>query len=76
MTNHQLVGAYHLIIASERIKGPELARPITIKNNVWHVGIVVVCQGVTIGENTSIGSGSIVTKDIPGNFLQPEIFVK
>ena len=76
MTNHQLVGAYHPIFASERIKGPELARPITIKNNVWLVGSVVVCQRVTIGENTLIGAGSIVTKDIPGNFLQPEIFVK
>jgi len=65
--NVSLYTAYHPIIASERIKGPELASPITIKDNVWLGGNVVVCQGITIGENTTIGAGSVVTKDIPAN---------
>lgn len=65
--NVSLYAAYHPIIASERIKGPELASPITIKDNVWLAGNVIVCQGVTIGENTTIGAGSVVTKDIPAN---------
>ena len=65
--NVQLYTATHPLQASERIKGPELAYPITIGNNVWLGGGVIVCPGVTIGDNTTIGSGSVVTKDIPAN---------
>ena len=45
----------------------ESPAPITIDANVWLGGSVVVCPGVTIGENTTIGAGSVVTKDIPAN---------
>lgn len=65
--NVQLYAAYHPVIAAERIKGPELAAPITIGDNVWLGGGVIVCPGVTIGDNTTIGAGSVVTKDIPAN---------
>jgi maltose O-acetyltransferase len=67
--NVQLYTAYHPVIASERIKGPEFAAPITIGNNVWLGGGVIVCPGVTIGDNTTIGAGSVVTKDIPANVV-------
>jgi maltose O-acetyltransferase len=67
--NVQLYTAYHPIIASERIKGPEYAAPITIGNNVWLGGGVIVCPGVTIGDNTTIGAGSVVTKNIPANVV-------
>ncbi len=43
--------------------------PVTIGNNVWLGAHVVVLPGVTIGENTVIGAGSIVTKDIPANVV-------
>lgn len=43
----------------------EAARPITIEDNVWLGGGVIVCPGVRIGENSVIGAGSVVTKDIP-----------
>ncbi len=67
--NVQLYTASHPVLASERIKGPELAAPITIGNNVWLGGGVIVCPGVTIGDNTTIGAGSVVTKDIPSNVV-------
>lgn len=67
--NVQIYTAHHPVIASERIKGPELASPITIKNNVWLGGGAIVCPGVTIGENTTIGAGSLVTRSIPPNML-------
>ncbi len=67
--NVQLYTAYHPIIAAERIKGPEYAAPITIGNHVWLGGGVIVCPGVTIGDNTTIGAGSVVTKDIPANVV-------
>lgn len=65
--NVQIYTAYHPLLAEERIKGPELALPITIGDNVWLGGGVIICQNVNIGDNTTIGAGSIVTRDIPSN---------
>ena len=63
----QIYTAYHPLVAEERIKGPELASPITIGDNVWIGGGAIICPGVTIGNNTTIGAGSVVTKDMPDN---------
>lgn len=43
------------------------AQPITIKDNVWIGGNVCILGGVTIGNNTIIGAGSVVDHDIPDN---------
>ena len=67
--NVQIYAAHHPVIAAERIKGPELASPITIGNNVWIGGSAIICAGVTIGENTTIGAGSVVVKNIPANVV-------
>ncbi len=61
--------AGHPLSAAERNKGLEYCRPITVGNNVWIGGNVVVLPGVTIGDNCVIGAGSIVTKDIPAGSL-------
>ncbi|HKO79545.1 MAG TPA: DapH/DapD/GlmU-related protein [Chitinophagaceae bacterium] len=63
----QVYAATHPVIAAERIKGPELAAPIVVGNNVWVGGGSILCSGITIGENTTIGAGSVVVKDIPAN---------
>lgn len=63
----QIYTAYHPLAAEERIKGPELASPITIGDNVWIGGGAIICPGVTIGNNTTIGAGSVVTKNVPDN---------
>ena len=47
----------------------ESAAPITLEDNVWLGGSVVVCPGVTIGENSIIGAGAVVTRDIPANSI-------
>lgn len=39
--------------------------PVVIERNVWLGDNVVVLLGVTIGESSIIGAGSVVTKDIP-----------
>lgn len=67
--NVQLYAATHPVIAAERIKGPELAHPIIIEDNVWIGGSSIICAGVTIGANTTIGAGSVVVKDIPANVV-------
>ena len=67
--NVQLYAAYHPVVASERVKGPEFAAPIFVGDNVWIGGSSIICAGVTIGENTTIGAGSVVTRDIPANVV-------
>lgn len=61
--------AGHPLEASERNKGLEYARPITVGDNVWFGANVSVLPGVTIGDNCVIGAGSVVNKDIPANSL-------
>ena len=52
-----------------RIEGYEISHPVVIKDNVWIGGNVSIIGGVTIGENTIIGAGSVVTHDIPANVI-------
>ncbi|MBF6339032.1 sugar O-acetyltransferase [Nocardia abscessus] len=62
----QLLTALHPMDDHElRRKRWETAAPITIGDNVWLGGGVIVCPGVTIGANTVVGAGSVVTKDLP-----------
>lgn len=50
-------------------KAPISSKPITIKNNVWIAGRSAVLKGVTIGENSIVGFGSVVRDDIPPNSI-------
>ena len=61
--------AGHPIDVKERNEGIEYARPITVGNNVWIGGNVVILPGVEIGDNVTIGAGSVVTKNIPSNVI-------
>lgn len=66
------IGLYpvnHSTDAQERINGGCYGKLIHIGKNVWLGGDVKVLAGVTIGDNTIIGTGSIVTKDIPSNVI-------
>jgi len=65
--NVQIYTATHPLNAKERSSGTEYAKPITIGNDVWLGGGVIVCPGVTIGNGVVIGAGAVVTKDIPDN---------
>lgn len=59
--------AGHPLDAAVRRSGLEFAYPITLGNDVWIGANVVVLPGVTIGDNTTIGAGSVVTRSIPAN---------
>ena len=61
--------AGHPIDFETRIKWLEYAYPITVGDNVWFGGNVTVCPDVTVGNNSVIGAGSVVIKDIPDNVV-------
>ena len=61
--------AGHPFDVEQRNSGLEYAFPITVGNNVWIGGNVVVLPGVTIGDDVVIGAGSVVTKDVPSGVL-------
>ena len=61
--------ATHPLLAEERNRGLEKAKPITIGDNVWLGGDVTILPGVTIGEGSVIGAKSLVNKDIPPNVV-------
>jgi len=67
--NVQLLTATHPLSPRLRREKWESAQPINIGDNVWLGGGVIVCPGVTIGGNTVVGAGSVVTRDLPANVV-------
>lgn len=61
--------AEHPTDPEQRKAGLEIAKPITVGNNVWIGSGSIILAGVTIGDNTVIGAGSVVTKSIPANVV-------
>lgn len=59
--------AFHPVDAEIRRSGLEGAKPVSIGHNVWLGGHCVICPGVRIGDNSVIGAGSVVARDIPAN---------
>ncbi len=67
--NVAIYTAGHPIHHEARNTRYEYGIPVKIGSNVWIGGNSVVVPGVTIGDNTVIGAGSVVTKDIPANVI-------
>lgn len=67
--NVQLLTATHPIEPEPRRNKWEGSKPITIGNNVWLGGGVIVLPGITIGENTVVGAGAVVVKNLPANVV-------
>lgn len=67
--NVQLLTPTHPLEAQARRDKWEGAEPITIGDNVWLGGGVIVCPGVTIGADTVVGAGAVVSRDLPPGVL-------
>lgn len=67
--NVQIYTATHPTDPKERITGIEYGKPVIIGNNVWIGGSTIILPGIKIGDNVTIGAGSVVTKDIPDNVI-------
>ena len=61
--------AIHPLDKVRRAEGLEIAKPITICDDVWLGGDVTILPGVTIGSGSVIGAKSLVTKDVPANVM-------
>ncbi len=67
--NVTIATAAHPILPALREKGYQYNMPVHIGKNCWLGAGVIVLPGVTIGDNTVVGAGSIVTKDLPANVV-------
>ena len=67
--NVQFLTPTHPLEPETRRAKWEAAQPITVADNVWLGGGVIVCPGVSIGENTVVGAGAVVVKDLPANVV-------
>ncbi|MCH5683669.1 sugar O-acetyltransferase [Niabella sp. W65] len=67
--NVSIYTAGHPVHYEPRNEAYEYAFPVTIGNNVWIGGNTVINPGISIGDNSVIGSGSVVTKNIPANVI-------
>ncbi|MFJ9658635.1 sugar O-acetyltransferase [Streptomyces griseoflavus] len=65
----QLLTPTHPVEPGPRRDKLEAALPITIGDNVWLGGGVIVCPGVSIGDDSVIGAGAVVTRDIPAGVV-------
>jgi maltose O-acetyltransferase len=72
--NHVMIGpvvqmytAAHDLHAEVRNRGMEVAKPITIEDNVWIGGGAILLPGVRIGRNAVVGAGSVVSRSVPAN---------
>lgn len=77
--SHTLIGPNVFIGSSNHslsLRGDEVRlfqghtlKPVKIGSNVWIGANCVICPGVSIGDNTIIGAGSVVTKDVPDSVI-------
>src|SRR6202012_170162 len=66
--NVSIITAGHPLEPSQR-RAATIGRPIVIEKNVWIAAGSIIIGGVTVGENSVIAAGSVVTKDVPPNTL-------
>lgn len=59
----------HSMNARQRAQGISTSKPINIGNDVWIGANATICPGVSIGDGTVIGAGSVVVKDIPAGVV-------
>lgn len=67
--NVTIVAASHPVSPKLRAEGYGCNKPVYIGKNVWIASNVTILPGVHIGDNSIIGAGSIVTKDVPANVI-------
>lgn len=65
--NVTVITATHPVLPSLREKGLQFNVDVKICSNVWIGAGAIIMPGITVGENSVVGAGSVVTKDVPPN---------
>lgn len=65
----QIYAAAHPISRAARAAGKEYALPVTIGPDTWIGGAAVILPGVSVGQGSVVGAGSVVTRDVPPEVL-------
>lgn len=76
--NVSIITTSHPLEPSQR-RAVTIGKPIVIKKNVWIAAGATIIGGVTIGENSVVAAGSVVTRDVPPNTLvggNPACFIR
>jgi acetyltransferase-like isoleucine patch superfamily enzyme len=66
--NVSIITAGHPLEASQR-RAATVGKPVVIEKNVWIAAGAIILGGVTVGENSVVAAGSVVTKNVPANTL-------
>ncbi len=66
--NVSIITEGHPVAPSQR-RAYIVGKPIVIERNVWIAASATIVGGVTVGENSVVAAGSVVTKDVPPNTL-------
>lgn len=66
--NVSIITTGHPLEPSQR-RAVTIGKPIVLEKNVWIAAGATIIGGVTIGENSVVAAGSVVTKDVPSNTL-------
>ena len=66
--NVSIISEGHPVAPSQR-RASVVGKPIVIERNVWIAAGATIIGGVTVGENSVVAAGSVVTKDVPPNTL-------
>ena len=80
--DNALVAAYVKLISNNHDpydRAVLTCKPVVLKKNCWIGAGAVILPGVTVGENSIVGAGSVVTKDVPANTVvagNPAKFIK
>jgi acetyltransferase-like isoleucine patch superfamily enzyme len=66
--NVSIITSGHPVAPSQR-RASVVAKPVVIERNVWIAAGATIIGGVTVGENSVVAAGSVVTRDVPPNTL-------
>lgn len=79
ISSHVIIHTGGLIYSATRENRTHTQQPVVIGDGAWICAGAIINPGVTIGENSVIGSGAVVTKDVPANVVVagvPAVYVK
>jgi acetyltransferase-like isoleucine patch superfamily enzyme len=69
IANNSILTTVNHKIGEGLYRGNQVTGKITVGNNVWIGANATILPGVSIGENSIVGAGGVVTKDVPANTI-------